>query len=98
MTDKDLAKLREFCADFKKFRDNTVDGNGNNLHDIKTSFDYVRKSLDSYNLTGTTFGSNLSSKAEAAGNVLSQLWNCLNNLEISIQAFCDQQESNNKQG
>ena len=98
MTQEEIEKLRGFCDDFKKFRDNTVDGNGNNLHDIKNSFDYVRKTMDSYNLTGTKFGGDLSSKAENAGNVLSQLWLCLRDLETSVTNFCDQQERNNNQG
>lgn len=98
MTEQDIAKLREYCEDFKSFRDNTVDGNGYNLHDIKHSFDYVRKTIEEYNLTGTTFGSELANKAEAASNVLSQLWLCLQNLETSVTSFCDQQERNNGQG
>ncbi len=97
MTEQDIEKLRTFCEDFKKFRDLTVDGNGNNLHDIKNSFDYVKQSLDRYNLTGTQFGENLASKAEEASKVLGQLWNCLQDLEKAVEAFCDQQEKNNSQ-
>lgn len=96
MTDKEIQRLRNICDEFKTFRDNTVDGEGKNLHDIKNSFDYVRKTINDYNLTGTAFGGELASKAERAGNVLSQLWLCLNNLETSVTAFCDQQERNNK--
>lgn len=96
MTNEEIAKLRSYCEEFRKFRDNTVDGNGNNLHDIKSTFDYVRKTVDNYNLTGTKLGGELSSKAEQAGNVLSQLWLCLQNLEISVGNFCDEQERNNR--
>ncbi|HAB66867.1 MAG TPA: hypothetical protein DCE23_05825 [Firmicutes bacterium] len=97
MTEQDIERLRGYCEEFAKFRDNTVDGNGNNLHDIKNSFDYVRKTIDELNLTGTAFGGELSSKAEQAGNVLSELWTCLQNLERSVLGFCDQQERNNNQ-
>ncbi len=95
MNASDIQRLRDCCKDFKNFRDLTVDGNGNNLHDIKGSFDYVKKSIDDYHLTGTKYGSNLSEKAEQAGNVLSQLWTCLENLENSVEAFCQEQEKNN---
>lgn len=95
MTSSEIEKLRSYCEEFRKFRDNTVDGSGRNLHDIKNTFDYVRKTIDSYNLVGTKFGSELSSKAEQAGNVLSQLWTCLYNLEVSVGNFCDEQEKNN---
>lgn len=96
MTDKDIERLRTFCEHFAKYRDNTVDGNGNNLHDIKVTFDYVKKTIDEYNLTGTTFGNKLSSKCEDASNVLSQLWLCLSNLEKAIELFCLEQERNNR--
>lgn len=97
MTEQDIQKLRSYCEEFKKFRDTTVDGNGNNLHDIKGSFDYVIKTMEEYNLSGTKFGSNLTEKAEQASNVLSQLWGCLENLEKSVESFCDQQEKFNNQ-
>ncbi len=97
MTDSDIQKLKDFCEHFKQFRDNTVNGNGNNLHDIKVTFDYVKKTLDTYNLTGTTFGSELSSKCAAASDVLSQLWSCLSNLEKAVELFCLEQEKANKQ-
>lgn len=95
MTNEDIAKLRAYCEDFKKYRDNTVDGNGGNLHDIKNSFDYVAKSVEEYNISGTTFGSNLYAKAKSASDVLSQLWLVYQNLEKSIEGFCDNQERNN---
>lgn len=97
MTDQDIQQLRGYVEEFAKFRDNTVDGNGNNLHDIKVSFDYVRKTVEENNLTGTTFGSELSKKAEECANVLSQLWLTLQTLEKSITSFCDSQEKNNGQ-
>lgn len=95
MRNDDIKLLREYCEDFKRYRDNTEDGEGNNLHDIKNTFDYVRKTIDQYNLTGTAFGAELSTKAEKASNVLSQLWNCFQNLETSIEGFCLEQEKNN---
>ncbi len=97
MTDQDIQQLRGYVEEFSRFRDNTVDGNGNNLHDIKVSFDYVRKTVEENNLTGTTFGSELSKKAEECANVLSQLWLTLQTLEKSITSFCDSQEKNNGQ-
>lgn len=96
MRDEDLKTLRSYCEDFKKYRQNTEDGEGNNLHDIKHTFDYVRGSMDKYNLTGTAFGTEVSKKAEDCANVLSQLWNCLQNLEVSIEGFCIEQEKNNR--
>ncbi len=95
MTNQEIEKLRGYCEDFKSFRQNTEDGSGTNLHDIKNTFNYVRKTLDTYNLVGTAFGSELSKKAEQAANVLSELWLCLQNLEISVENFCDEQEKNN---
>ncbi len=98
MSDSDIARLREMCADFKKWRDLETDGNGNNLHDIKNSFDYVRDSLETYEISSTKFGSSLSAKAEAAGNVLSELWLIFQNLENAVTLFCDEQARNNGQG
>ena len=95
MSEQEIEKLRTFCEDFRKYRNNTVDGKGENLHDIKVTFDYVVKTLDQYNLSGTNFGNNLKSKAENASNVLSQLWACLQDLEKSVLVFCDQTEKNN---
>lgn len=97
MKTEDIEKLRGFCEEFARFRDNTVNGDGQNLHDIKNSFDYVTRTIDEYNLTGTAFGGELSEKTKAASSVLSQLWLCLQNLEQSVQSFCDQQERNNNQ-
>lgn len=95
MKPEDIAKLRTYCEDFRKYRDNTVDGNGNNLHDIKQSFDYVKKTLDEYQISSTKYGTDLSTKAETASNILSQLWLCYQNLEKSIEGFCEMQERNN---
>lgn len=97
MTQEEIQKLRGFCDEFAGFRGLEEDGNGNSLHDIKNTFDYVKRTIDEYNLTGTAFGSNLSSKAAEASSVLSQLWLCLDNLEKSVTAFCDEQERNNGQ-
>ncbi len=97
ITGEEIAKLREYCSDFAKLRDNTVDGNGNNLHDIKNTFDYVIKTIEDNNLSGTNFGSELLTKAENCANVLSQLWLTLQTLEKSINSFCDAQEKNNTQ-
>lgn len=90
-----IERLRAYCEDFARMRDNTEDGNGNNLHDIKHTFDYVRTYIQQNNLSDTVFGEELSAKAEAAGNVLSELWLCLQNLEESIEGFCANQERNN---
>lgn len=92
-----LEKLNAYCADFKKFRATTEDGQGNNLHDIKNTFDYIIKTIDEYKLTGTRFGSNLSAKAKEASQVLSQLWICLQDLEKAIGNFSDNQANNNNQ-
>ena len=97
MNPQDLEKLKSFCEDFKSYRDNTVDGNGNNLHDIKNSFDYVRKTLETYQLSGTTFGTELASKAGQASNVLSELWRCYANLEKAIDGFVTEQSNRNSQ-
>lgn len=97
MNSNDIQTLRKFCEDFKRFRDLERNGEGKSLHDIKYSFDYVRESIDKYGLTGTNYGTGLSERATKAGDVLSQLWNCLQNLEISIENFCTEQENNNKQ-
>ncbi len=97
MSDSDIARLREMCADFRKWRDLETNGNGNNLHDIKHSFDYVRNSLETYSIRSTKFGDNLAAKAEAAGNVLSELWLIFQNLENAVTLFCDEQTRNNNQ-
>lgn len=97
MRPEDIERLRSYCVDFKKYRDVTVNGNGENLHDIKNSFDYVRKTLDEYQISSTKYGADISTKAEAAGNILSQLWTCYQNLENAIEIFCDAQERNNNQ-
>ena len=97
MNQEILEKLNSFCADFKSFRANTEDGQGKSLHDIKHTFDYVAKTVDTYHLTGTKFGSNLSEKAKEASQVLSQLWLCLQDLEKSISNFTSSQASNNNQ-
>ncbi len=97
MNQEILEKLNSFCADFKSFRANTEDGQGKSLHDIKHTFDYVAKTVDTYHLTGTKFGSNLSEKAKEASQVLSQLWLCLQDLEKSISNFTDNQTNNNNQ-
>ena len=96
MTDQEISKLRGYCEDFAALRDNTEDGNGNNLHDIKNTFDYVRKTIEEYELTGTTFGSDLANKADEAAKGLSQLWLTLQTLEKSITSFCDAQSQNNQ--
>ena len=97
MNQETLQKINAYCADFKKFRATTADGQGNNLHDIKNTFDYVAKTVDEYKLTGTRFGSNLSAKAKEASQVLSQLWVCLQDLEKALGNFTDNQSSNNNQ-
>lgn len=96
MTNDDIKKLRDYCADFAEFRKNTEDGSGSNLHDIKNTFDYVRKTMEKEGLTTTEFGANLAKNAESTANVLSELWNCLYNLEQSVESFCQQQEKNNR--
>lgn len=98
MKPEDLERLREVSQDFSRFRDNTTDGQGNNLHDIKNTFDYVAKTVEERQLEGTTFGSNLAAKAKEASNVLSQLWVCLKDLETSINSFVDAQAANNNGG
>lgn len=97
MPEEQLAKLREICADFKRWRGLETDGNGNNLHDIKNSFDYVKNTLDTYNITSTKFGDDLASKAESAANILSELWSIFQNLENAVTLFCDEQTRNNGQ-
>lgn len=98
MSPEDIKRLREICAELRSFRDNTVDGNGKNLHDIKVTFDYVQKTLEEYNISGTNYGTSLSAKAAEAGTVLSQFWLSFRDLEESIEAFCTQQEANNNRG
>ena len=95
MGNEDLKKLEDICSVFESFRDQTVDGEGKNLHDIKVTFDFVKKTAEEYNLTGTTFGDTLISKVEGASNVLSELWNSLKNLETSIHTFVENQRKNN---
>lgn len=95
MKTEDIQQLRTYCEDFKKFRDNTENGDGQNLHDIKNTFDYVVKYAGENGLTQTVFGDGLAAKATEAANVLSQLWLCFDNLEKSIEGFCENQERNN---
>ena len=97
MPEQEIQQLKRYCEDFAKFRENTEDGNGNNLHDIKNTFDYVRKYVTNQGLAETVFGQELAQKSEAAANVLSELWLCLKNLEDSINGFCDSQMRNNGQ-
>jgi len=98
MKPEDLEKLKSYCEDFKKFRENIQDGDGNNLYDIKKTFDYVTKTIDQYQLKGTTFGSELSAKSTEASNVLSELQVCLEELEKAIATFVENQTINNNQG
>ena len=95
MNNDDLKKLQECCEVFRGFRGNTVDGNGNNLHDIKHTFDYIRKYADTNNLTGTVFGTELAAKATSAGNVLSDLWLCFRDLENAINDYVTDQSNLN---
>ena len=95
MKQEDLAKLNRFCADFRSFRANNEDGQGKCLHDIKNTFDYVSRTVSTYQLQGTKFGSDLTTKANEASKVLSQLWLCLQDLEKSITNFTTNQASNN---
>ncbi len=95
MNPHDLERLAEICNDFKKIREVTEDGQGNNLHDIKNTFDYVTKTIEEYQLTGTVFGDNIVEKAKTASKVLSQLWLSLQDIEKSINNFIDNQMSAN---
>jgi len=97
MKPEDLEKLNSFCADFRSFRANNEDGQGKCLHDIKNTFDYVSRTVETYQLQGTRFGSNLTVKANDASKVLSQLWLCLQDLEKSLTSFITNQASNNNQ-
>ncbi len=92
MSPDEISKLREYCAEFKQYRANTADGSGSTLHDIKVTFDYIAKTLENYDIQGSHYGSELTNKAKAAGEVLSQLWLCLQDLENSVEYFCDTQE------
>ena len=97
MRPEDLAKLSRICADFKRFRDVTEDGQGNNLHDIKNTFDYVAKTVEQYQLSGTKFGYELITKINSTNKVLSQLWLNLQELEKTIGTFIDNQKKTNSQ-
>lgn len=98
MRPEDIEALRTYCKDFEAYRDLTVDGNGQNLHDIKNTFDFVKSTLDEYQISSTKYGTELGTKAENASQILSQLWACYQNLETSIKSFCDAQEENNNNG
>lgn len=95
MNNQEIATLREYCTDFEKLLENTEDGNGTSLHDIKVSFNQVTKTIEENDLVGTTFGSDLMQKAEDCANVLSDLWLTIDTLNKSITSFCDAQEKNN---
>ena len=95
MKSEDLQRLTTICADFRRFRDNTEDGQGRNLHDIKNTFDYVIKTVDNYHLTGTKFGTELVDRAKENSKVLSQLWLCLQDLEKSLNNFIENQTNLN---
>ena len=95
MSEDDLKTLIELCSIFRGFTDTTADGNGNNLHDIKVTFDYVKKTAENYNLVGTSFGNDLVNKVEKASDVLVRLSNCYKNLEASINNFVEIQRRNN---
>ena len=98
MNPEDLKKLQECCEVFQKFRKNEVTGDGDNLHDIKHSFDYVRKYADQNGLTGTVFFGELAEKAKNAGNVLSELWLCFRDLENAVNEFVSNQTNLNNRG
>ena len=75
--------------------DLTADGNGNNLHDIKNTFDYVIKTIRDRGLTDTGFGETYVAKAEEASNILSDLWNSIDNARKGILEFCENQRKRN---
>ena len=97
MDQDSLKKLQEYCTTFRNYRSNEVNGDGENLHDIKNSFDYIRKYAADRNLTTSVFGAELAAKAENAGKVLSDLWICFRDLEKSINEFVEEQTNRNNQ-
>ena len=95
MDEGSLKTLEGYVADFSKFRANTTDGEGKSLHDLKNTFDYVINTMRNYGLSTTVFGTELETKAISANNVLSELWNNLNEIEKSITMFVENQRANN---
>ena len=51
--------------------------------------------MRNYGLSTTVFGTELETKAISANNVLSELWNNLNEIEKSITMFVENQRANN---
>jgi len=95
MPENELKQLESYCQDFSKFRQIQADGNGQNLHDLKNTFDYVVKTIQEYKIEQTIFGSELGKQVKNANNILSELWNCLNDLETALKSFIEDQRANN---
>lgn len=92
MNNGEIVKLRAYCSNLAKVLNTEVNYEGTNLHDIKNSFDYVIKSMrETWKLDDTDFAKTAIEKAEAAGEVLSKLWQAINTLVGDILKYCDNQ-------
>lgn len=89
MTSDDIVVVRQAISYLEKILRLDADGNGQNLHDIKNSFDYVAKYIDEQGLTDTVWGEELTARAKSVGNVISELWNALNAAKKNLESTCD---------
>lgn len=97
MNKEQVEAISKVVEELKSYLNLTVDNKGNNLHDIKFSFDYVMNTIKEHNLESTIYGENLKNQVEQAGNILSQLYTCLENLIKVLDTFCnDQGNTNNR--
>lgn len=98
MNNNTIQYLRNGCTYFGEILDLTTDGNGQNLHDIKYTFDYVIRYVREKDLETTAAGNKIISDAEKAGQIISAFWREIDSLKTSVERFCDNQESINRQG
>lgn len=95
MTDQDIKELRGYCEELEKYLAVSEDGQGKCLHDIRNTFDYVVNEAEKGEYASKAFTGNVASQAREASAILGGLWNCFNNLKISVTNFCDNQERAN---
>ncbi len=97
MNPERIEAIRQGCKELRKMCDTTVDGEGKNLHDIKVTFDYVIKYVrEDLRLDSTVFGEGILEDAEKAGNIISQFWLNIEELEKALSRFCGEQEDANR--
>lgn len=98
MKPEHIRYLDNACQYFEYILEDAVDGNGNNLHDIKNSLDYVCKYMVGKDLTSYPSAEVIMANATDVSDRLSNLWHQINNLKNSLRRFIDSQNDINTKG